>query len=74
MRGKRNTYSFSVGVSEGKTSFGRTRTRRNDDIKIYLEEVGWEVVDWIDWTQGRNKWRAVVNSVKNLLASIKNFN
>jgi len=28
-------------------------------------ETGWEVVDWIRHTQGRNQWRTVVNTVMN---------
>jgi hypothetical protein len=40
---------------------------REDNIKIDLREVGLEVVDWIDLTQGRDRWRAVVNTVMNLL-------
>jgi hypothetical protein len=49
-----NAYSFSVGVSEGNTSFGRTRSRINDDINIYLEKQDGRL--WTsDLTQGRNK-------------------
>jgi hypothetical protein len=32
-----------------------------------LEEVGWGDEDWIGLAQDRNKWRALVNSVMNLL-------
>jgi hypothetical protein len=31
-----------------------------------LVEVGWGGVDWIGLAQGRDKWRALVNSVLNL--------
>jgi hypothetical protein len=31
-----------------------------------LGEVGWGDVDWIGLAQGRNRWRALVNSVLNL--------
>jgi hypothetical protein len=33
---------------------------------VDLQEVGWEGVDWIDMTQDRDRWRAVVNAVMNL--------
>jgi hypothetical protein len=32
-----------------------------------LQEVGSEGVDWIDMAQDRDRWRAVVNTVMNLL-------
>ena len=31
-----------------------------------VKEIGWEGVDWIDLAQDRDKWQAVVNTVKNL--------
>ena len=31
-----------------------------------LQEVGCEGIDWIDVGQDRDKWRAVVNAVRNL--------
>jgi hypothetical protein len=34
-----------------------------------LGEVGWGDVDWIGLAQDRNRWRALVNSVLNLLSS-----
>jgi hypothetical protein len=35
------------------------------NIRIYLEEVGWGDVDWIDLAQDRDRWRALVNSIMN---------
>jgi hypothetical protein len=34
-----------------------------------LREIGWGGVGWIDLTQGRDQWRALVNSVMNLQVS-----
>jgi hypothetical protein len=31
-----------------------------------LQEVRWEVVDWIDLSQNRDRWWALVNAVMNL--------
>ena len=31
-----------------------------------LQEVGCGVMDWIDHASGRDRWRALVNSVMNL--------
>jgi hypothetical protein len=32
-----------------------------------LREIGWDVVDWVDLAQDRDHWRALVNTVMNLL-------
>ena len=36
------------------------------DGRMDLQEVGCEVIDWIDLAQGRHRWRTVVNAVMNL--------
>jgi hypothetical protein len=63
---KRNAYRLLVGKPEGKRTLGRPRRRWVDNIRMDLEEVGWDDVDWIGLAQDRNTWRAVVNSVLNL--------
>jgi hypothetical protein len=55
-----------VGKPEGKRPLGRPRHRWADNIRMDLRELGWGDVDWIDLTQDRNRWRALVNSVLNL--------
>jgi len=39
---------------------------RENNIKIYLEELGCEGMDWIDLAQDRDRWRALVNVLMNL--------
>jgi hypothetical protein len=34
---------------------------------MHLEEIGWDGVDWIGLAEDSNKWRALVNSIMNLL-------
>jgi hypothetical protein len=63
---KRNAYRILVGKPDGKRPLGRPRRRWVDDIKMDLGEVGWDGRDWIDLTQGRDRWRAYVNAVMNL--------
>jgi hypothetical protein len=55
-----------IGKPEGKGPLGRPRSRREDNIRMGLREIGWEVVDWIHLDKNRDQWRAVVNTVMNL--------
>jgi hypothetical protein len=54
-----------VGKSEGKRPIGRPRRRWVENIKIYLREIGWDGMDWINQAQDKNQWRALVNTVMN---------
>ena len=62
---KRGLYRVLVGNPEGKRPFGRSRRRWEDNIKMDLQEVGCGDMDWIDVTQDRDRWRALVNAVMN---------
>jgi len=55
-----------VGKPEGKRPLGRPRSRWEDNIKVALQEVGCEGMDWIDAAQHRDRWRTLVNAVMNL--------
>jgi hypothetical protein len=61
---ERNSYRLLVGKPEGKRPLGRATRRWVDDIRMELGEIGWDGVDWISLAQDRNRWRALVNSVK----------
>jgi hypothetical protein len=45
---KRNAYRILVGKSEGELPLETPRRMCEDNIKMYLGEVGWGGVDWID--------------------------
>jgi hypothetical protein len=62
----RNAYNILVGKPEGKWPLARSRSRWEDNIRMNLKEIGWEIVDWIHLTQDRDQWRAVGNTVMNL--------
>jgi hypothetical protein len=64
---KRIAYRLLMGKSEKKRPLGRPRRRWADNIRMDLGEVGWGDVDWIGLAEDRNRWRALVNSVLNLL-------
>ena len=55
-----------VGKSEGKRPLGRPRRRWEDNIKMDVQELGWEGIDWIELSQDRDSWRALVNAIINL--------
>jgi hypothetical protein len=46
---KTNTYRFLVGKPEGKRPLGRPRRRWEDNIKMDLLEIGWEVCIGLAW-------------------------
>jgi hypothetical protein len=50
---------------ERKRSLERRRRRWENNIRIDLREMGWEVVDWIHLAQDRDQWLALVNTVMN---------
>jgi hypothetical protein len=62
-----NLYGLLVGKPEGKRPLGRRRHRWADNIKMDLREIGWDVMEWIDMVQDKDKWRTLVNTVMNLL-------
>ena len=62
----RVVYRVLVGKPERKRPLGRPRPRWVDNIKIYLQEVGCEGMDWIEIAQDRESWRALVNALMNL--------
>ena len=51
---------------ERQRPLGRPKRRWEDNIKMDLQEVGCEGVDWIDVAQDRERWRALVNAVINV--------
>jgi len=55
-----------LGKPEGKWPLGRPRRRWEENIKMDLQEVECDGMDWIDLAQDRDSWRAFVNAVMNL--------
>jgi hypothetical protein len=65
---KRNACRLLVGKPEGKRPLGKPRCRWVDKIKMDpMDEIGWAGMDWADLVQDKNQWKALVNTLKNLL-------
>jgi hypothetical protein len=63
--GNRGVHRVLVGKPEGKRTLGRPRRRREDSIKIDLQEVGGSRGDWMELAQDKESWRALVGTVRN---------
>jgi len=61
----RGVYRVLVGKPEGKRPLRRRRWK--DNIKMDLQEVGCRDMDRIELAQDRDRWRALVNVVMNLV-------
>ena len=65
MEEERGVYRVLVVKHEGRSPLGRPRRRWENNIKMDLQEVGCEGTDWIELAQGKDRWRALVNTVMN---------
>jgi len=60
----RGVHRVLVGKSEGKRPLGRPRRRWEDNNKMDLQEVGRGRRDWMELAQDRDRWRALVGTVR----------
>jgi hypothetical protein len=52
----RGVYRVLVGMPEGRRPLGRPRRKWEDNIKIYLREIGIDEANWIRMAQDRVQW------------------
>ena len=60
----RSVHRVLVGKPEGKRPLGRLRRRWENNIKVDLQEVGGVRGDWMELAQDRDRWRALVGTVR----------
>ena len=65
MEERRGIYRVSVEKPEGKRPLGRTRHRWENNIKMDLQKVGCEGMQWIELAHDRDRCQALVNVVMN---------
>jgi hypothetical protein len=63
---RRGVFGVLMGKPEGKKPLGTPRHRWENNVKMDLQGVGCGGVDWIELSQDRDRWRALVNAVMNL--------
>jgi hypothetical protein len=61
---ERVVHRVLVGKPEGKRPLRRPRRRWEDNIKMDLREVGEGRGDWMGLAQDRDRWRALVGTVR----------
>ena len=65
MRGEERCIQGFGRNPEGKRPLGRPRRKWRNNIKKYLQEMGWGM-GWIDLASDRDRFRALVNAAMNL--------
>jgi hypothetical protein len=65
------THNVCDPIARLKAQHGRAHahTSTRNSVKMDLTEIGCEGVDWIQLTQDRNQWLALMNTVMNLRVS-----
>jgi hypothetical protein len=52
---ERNVYRVLMGEPEGERPLGRPRRRWKHGMRMYLRNIGWGSVEWIQLAQDRHR-------------------
>ena len=64
MEEDRGVHRVLVGKPEGKRPLRKPRRRWENNTKMDLQEVGGGRGDWMELAQDRDRWRALVGTVR----------
>lgn len=62
----RNAISVLVGKLEGQRALAGTVRKLENNIKMELQEMGWQGSNWLDLAHGRDMCQALMNAIKDL--------
>ena len=62
----RSSLKILARTPAGKRLLGRPRRRCEDNIRMDLKEISINTRNWVDLTQDRGYWKALLNVVLNL--------
>ena len=57
----RSAFKILTFKPTGKRPLGKSRRRWEDNIRMYLEEIGINAGNWVDSALERDYWRTLVN-------------
>jgi hypothetical protein len=66
MEEDRSAFKILTGKPIGKRPLGRPRRRWNDNIRMYLEEIGINAGNLVESAHDKDYWTALVNAALNL--------
>ena len=62
----RSPFKILPGTPTGKRPLGRPRNKWEDNIRMYIKEIGINTRNWVDLAQYRDYWKVLVNVALNL--------
>ena len=62
----RSALKILTGKPTGKRPLGRPRRRREESFRMKFKDIDINTRNWVDSTQDRYYWRALVNAALNL--------
>ena len=66
MEDGRSAFKILTGTPAGKRPLGRPRHRWENNIRVYLKEIGINMRNCVDSAQERDYWRTLLNAALNL--------